>query len=611
MKKFLTCILTLLIAIGCFSGCGDSDKPSVNSEPSLSINRESLTISVGQYEQLDVNLKGVKGPVEWSSSNEKVVSIDDNGLIKALDFGEAEIIAKSGNYSDFCKVFVLGTAYSPVLNIDRTAVSVYVGETFEVNACVMVNDQIVLDEIQWISSDISVAAVTNGVIMGVKDGNAIITAKANYGGEELIEEILVTVYSGNTFFINQNAVRLAVVQINDEDTFTELTTSAFTNGERDLDGDVSWSVEDKDVLTVDQNGNATAVSAGKTIVTATFTKGNEIRTAWTEIEVYKATVKQIKNLGKLEVKSDDTVSFSLSELGYSGQENEEVIFTFSKNSYSGKIKGGAIVIDTDGTIYGDEEITIEVRDRKFIADATVNAKLVSYKINRYVQKDLGEYKLDRTENAAQYFDKNLNDVYLYYDDYLLNSERTGKLEVKPDGSSEIDLYYDKAIVIGGASGVYLFAIDGLNNIGNDGVLIKSGMSYGGKDGVYQVTNVINRTYIQIVGTDTASMLSAGKTKLCFDICYKGNVVMNIANDEHASGKLISLHMPTEVKLHSALSIKNMSGTAINAVPSNQWSTVEVDLTSGVQSEVEGISSMFISLACSEGASFYLTNVKFA
>lgn len=611
MKKFLTFLLTLIVAIGCFSGCGDSDKPSVNSEPSLSINRESLTISIGQYEQLDVNLNGVKGPVVWSSSNEQVVSIDDNGLIKALDFGEADIVAEVGDLSDTCKVSVLGTAYSPVLNVDRTAVSVYVGETFEVNACVMVNDQIVLDEIQWSSSDSSVATVTNGVIKGVKDGNAIITAKANYGGEELIEEILVTVYSGNTFFINQNAVKLAVVQINDEDTFTELTTSAFTNGERDLDGDVSWSVEDKNVLTIDQNGNVTAVSAGKTIVTATFTKGNEIRTAWTEIEVYKATVKQIKNLGKLEVKSDDTVSFSLSELGYSGQENEEVIFTFGKNSYSGKIKGGAVVIYTDGTIYGDEEITIEVRDRKFIADATVNAKLVSYKINRYVQKDIGEYKLDRAENAAQYFDKNLNDVYLYYDDYLLNSERTGKLEVKPDGSSEIDLYYDKAIVIGGASGVYLFAIDGLNNIGNDGVLIKSGMSYGGKDGVYQVTNVINRTYIQIVGTDTASMLSAGKTKLCFDICYKGNVVMNIANDEHTSGKLISLHMPTEVKLHSALSIKNMSGTAINAVPSNQWSTVEVDLTSGVQSEVEGISSMFISLACSEDASFYLTNVKFA
>ena len=202
-------------------------------------------------------------------------------------------------------------------------------------------------------------------------------------------------------------------------------------------------------------------------------------------------------------------------------------------------------------------------------------------------------------------------MHLYYEDYLLNSERTGKLKINPDGSSEIDLYYDKAVVIGGTSGAYLFAIDGLNNIGNDGVLIKSGTSYGGKDGVYQVTNVINRTYIQIIGTDTASLLKAGKTKFCFDICYKGNVVMNIANDEHTSGKLISLHMPTEVKLHSALTIKDMSGTAINAISSNQWSTVEVDLTSGVQSEVEGISSMFISLACSEGASFYLTNVKFA
>ena len=71
-----------------------------------------------------------------------------------------------------------------------------------------------------------------------------------------------------------------------------------------------------------------------------------------------------------------------------------------------------------------------------------------------------------------------------------------------------------------------------------------------------------------------------------------------------------IYRPSYVSLHSALTLKNSDGDTATSVVSNNWTTVIVDLTSGVQSEVEGIPTMFISLACSEGQSFYLTNVKF-
>ena len=75
-------------------------------------------------------------PVQWSSSNENIVSVDENGKLTAHNIGNAEITAKSGNKSDTCVVYVdypLGNAtvelgsvtYSPLVEAYEPEVKVF------------------------------------------------------------------------------------------------------------------------------------------------------------------------------------------------------------------------------------------------------------------------------------------------------------------------------------------------------------------------------------------------------------------------------------------------------------------------------------------------------
>ncbi len=73
----------------------------------------------------------------------------------------------------------------PSITLDKTGVSLAVGETTNVKATVKGKD----DTVTWSSSDESVATVDNGTITAVKAGTATITAKAN----DVEETVNVTV----------------------------------------------------------------------------------------------------------------------------------------------------------------------------------------------------------------------------------------------------------------------------------------------------------------------------------------------------------------------------------------------------------------------------------
>jgi Bacterial Ig-like domain (group 2). len=83
------------------------DVSSPNKKPKL--NKTSIKMSIDDTEQLGVLNTNKK--VKWSSSNKKVVKVNNNGKVTPVWFGAATISAKVANKTLKCKVKVLEEDY--------------------------------------------------------------------------------------------------------------------------------------------------------------------------------------------------------------------------------------------------------------------------------------------------------------------------------------------------------------------------------------------------------------------------------------------------------------------------------------------------------------------
>lgn len=113
--------------------------------------------------------------VVWSSSDNSIATVGQNGMVTGLTAGETVITAEASGKSATCSITVMAiTAESITLN--ETEVTVEKGETFQLLAEILPENT--QDKtITWSSSDTETASVDeNGLITGIAKGDAVITA---------------------------------------------------------------------------------------------------------------------------------------------------------------------------------------------------------------------------------------------------------------------------------------------------------------------------------------------------------------------------------------------------------------------------------------------------
>lgn len=115
--------------------------------------------------------------VTWSSSNDRVATVDANGKVKAVGNGEAKITAKAGDKTATCKVLVSTLASG--ITLDRTELSMKVGDSPVTLVAKVTPDDATDKTVTWRSSNEKVATVdANGKVTAVGNGEATITATA-------------------------------------------------------------------------------------------------------------------------------------------------------------------------------------------------------------------------------------------------------------------------------------------------------------------------------------------------------------------------------------------------------------------------------------------------
>lgn len=98
MKKLLPIFLIAALAvIAC--GCADDDEPFVHVEK-VTIDSRELHLNPSKEHQLSVSIEPTNASntrITWYSSNTRVATVDRNGLVTAIAFGEATITAEAND----------------------------------------------------------------------------------------------------------------------------------------------------------------------------------------------------------------------------------------------------------------------------------------------------------------------------------------------------------------------------------------------------------------------------------------------------------------------------------------------------------------------------------
>ena len=146
-----------------------------------SLDKTELTINKGAAAQLNLSVtpENFTDIVDWKSTDTNIVTVSDNGVVKAVSVGTATVKVTVGDVSASCKVTVL----QPVtgINLNKSSLTMDALGTFQMTASVYpdgANDK----RITWSSSDPAIASVDeNGLVTALKKGTATITAAAMDG----------------------------------------------------------------------------------------------------------------------------------------------------------------------------------------------------------------------------------------------------------------------------------------------------------------------------------------------------------------------------------------------------------------------------------------------
>lgn len=221
--------------------------------------------------------------VTWSSSNEKIATVDQNGNVKGVAKGECVITATTadGGLTASCTIKVKASATNvPVtsVSVSQTSANLNVGEKVTVVATVAPGNAD-NKNVMWSTSDETVAIVNNGVISAIGEGQAVIKVTTIDGG--FTAEVHVTVTAKHVTEIKLNQDDFSMVVGDSKQLTYSISPAEFA------DSGVRFSSSSEDVVVVDSQGNVYAIGEGEATVTITSLESG--KTDSVKITVSKAS----------------------------------------------------------------------------------------------------------------------------------------------------------------------------------------------------------------------------------------------------------------------------------------------------------------------------------
>ncbi len=255
---------------------------------SIALEDKGFELTIGDKIQLPYEVKPENADVDtliWSTSDPSVVSINEKGYIEALKTGTSKITVQTQNgiKSDVTITVKSSVVEVTSVKLNKTSTSIYVGESERLRATVSPDDA-TTKKVTWKSSDPSVATVTtSGIVKGIKDGSATITATSTNGKKASCKVIVSTkVVEVTSLSFKNSSVNIK--------TNEKAKLEVVINPSDATDKTITYTSNNTGVATVDKNGMVTGKKAGTVTITAKSSNG---KTATCKVTVSDVTIEVI------------------------------------------------------------------------------------------------------------------------------------------------------------------------------------------------------------------------------------------------------------------------------------------------------------------------------
>jgi parallel beta-helix repeat protein len=277
-KLPLLALFTLLILLaGCDNSIVAPDFQEADVSVKVLMGTSDLTLAPGDTAQIHVTLVDQRGnpaglhsngKLQWSSSNDDVATVDDEGVVTAHSVGDAEITARSGPNSGSATVRVREREEGApeIVEIDITPGEVSlnaVGQEIQLEAVVLDESgtEVADPSITWSSLEPSVATVdAQGKVKSKAVGIALITALAGGVSDTATVEVRQVVASVSI------SPSTATLEVGETQQFTASAVDSAGTEVRDVT--FTWNSSNDTVASVDESGLATGLTTGNVEITA-------------------------------------------------------------------------------------------------------------------------------------------------------------------------------------------------------------------------------------------------------------------------------------------------------------------------------------------------------
>ncbi|MBR4343144.1 MAG: Ig-like domain-containing protein [Lachnospiraceae bacterium] len=247
--------------IGIDKTAGTDKKINVTVYDGIAISTTSATMTLGSEFKLSLTAPSpYQGDISWTSADESICTVDENGLVKALKVGDTTITVKIVVGSGVtkraqCSIKVVAS----VSSITLSAVSDHIGIDESLTITADISPVVQGTSLKWTSSDTSVAAITTTsdlsiIIKGIKGGTTIITAVNPDNG--VIGTMMIHVIS------NITSITLSDHEVTLPKSAGFYQLYAKCEPELPENEKLIWKSSDEKVIKVDQNGKVSIVKPG-------------------------------------------------------------------------------------------------------------------------------------------------------------------------------------------------------------------------------------------------------------------------------------------------------------------------------------------------------------
>ena len=236
----------------------------------------------------------------WTSSDEKVATVDKWGNVTGISEGRCIVTVKSVDNPSVKADIKVIVGNPPAENkiteikLSKTEMNLEIGKT-DISYVIMLPENVENKDEIWTSSDEKIATVDKwGNVTGISDGTCIVTV-TSVDNPEVKADIKVTVGKPSTTENKITEIKLSKTEM--DLNIGEKDISYVTMLPENVENkDEIWTSSDEKIATVDKWGNVTALSAGTCTVTVTSVDNPEVKADIKVNVKEKANFQQVNGL---------------------------------------------------------------------------------------------------------------------------------------------------------------------------------------------------------------------------------------------------------------------------------------------------------------------------